>query len=378
MKKEKVENPNAFKLWINRDLLEKIGTAILKIDPEFDHRQFVSIAKKLGDLELKPRVHCVRDQLHKQLPSDFPKALDILMKSLEIGEPKVVELKGFALWPYTEFIQKFGLNDPKISLDALKEITKLFTSEFAIRPFIKAYPKESLRYLLRCSKDKDVHVRRWSSEGSRSRLPWGERLDIFIKDPNLTVPILENLKYDEELYVRKSVSNHLNDLAKDNPAVVLKLLRKWKTETPEKHRKKIDWIIHRSLRTLIKNGHPKALDLIGAKTDIKVQVGKLKINKSGFKLNDRIEFEIEIKSKSKQELSLVVDYIIHYVKSNSRTSPKVFKLKNLSLKAGEKITLKKSHHLKQVTTRSHYSGEHALEIQINGKRYAGTKWRLKA
>ena len=256
---KKAENPNAFKLWINRGVLVKIAESIRQDFPSFDSSIFVGIARELDALELKPRVHRVRDQLRAQLPEDYLKALKILLKAVKRGN-----LDGFDLWPFTEFVQTYGLDHPELSLEALYVLTEKFTGEFAVRPFLKKHPKLTQDFLMKCATDANVHVRRWVSEGTRPRLPWGERLNAFIEQPKTTLPLLEKLKHDSELYVRKSIANHLNDIAKDHPEVVLGVLKKWKSGAPEIHADKIEWIIHRSLRSLIKAGHPGALTLIGA------------------------------------------------------------------------------------------------------------------
>lgn len=366
------ENPNAFKHWINKDLLKKMGDSLRGAYPDFDHRQFLTLAPKLESLELKPRVRLVRDQLHRQLPPDYKTALRILLRSSQDSS-----LRGFDLWPYTEFIQAFGLDHPELSLKALRQLTPLFTGEFAVRPFLKVYPAETIAFLKTCAVNNDPHVRRWASEGSRPRLPWGERLDSFIKDPSPTLPVLEALKYDEELYVRKSVANHLNDIAKDHPELLVGLLKKWKSGTPPAHQAKMDWIIHRSLRTLIKNGHPGALKLAGANPQAKVKISGFKIQKKHFKVNEKIEFGFTMRSLSKKPQKLIVDYIIHHVKANKKTSPKVFKLKSVTLNPGEVLSIVKRHHVKAVTTRKYYSGTHRIEIQINGKSHALANWILE-
>ena len=176
--------------------------------------------------------------------------------------------------------------------------------------------------------------------------------------------------------MRKSVANHLNDIAKDHPKKVIEILSRWKKSAPEEHKDKITWIIRHSLRTLIKAGNPGALKLIGVSTQTKIKSSAIKINQKKFRLGDPIQFEFEIESLSTKPQKLVIDYIIHYVKSNQSTSAKVFKLKTLTLPAKATLTIQKTHALKQVSTRKHYSGEHALEIQINGSIVQSVKWEL--
>ncbi len=365
------ENPNAFKHFINADVVERIADSISSVAKEFPKTKFKNVVKELPPLELKARVLLISQRLHQHLPPHFPQAVDVLLKSL-----KKNSLKGFDLWPYTHYVQTQGTDHLKISLDALRTMTLLFTSEFAVRPFLKIQTEKSLAYLIKCAKDENVHVRRWSSEGSRPRLPWGERLDIFIKQPQLTLPILELLKYDEELYVRKSVANHLNDIAKDNPQVVLKCLARWNQDSPNSHRDKITWITRQALRTLIKKGDTAALKIIGVSHKAQIKVARLKLAKKSIKVGDRLEFAVAIQSQSKKTQKLIVDYVIHHQKSGGKTSPKVFKLKTFDLQPGQSLSITKNHSLKPVTTRKYYLGKHRVEIQINGKIYAGEDWIL--
>jgi 3-methyladenine DNA glycosylase AlkC len=366
------ENEQALKHLFGAELLKRVANSLGSVYPAFDRKHFQGLMPALKPLEMKPRVRLLRDELKKLLPQDYKKALGILVKSGTSGK-----LDGFDLWPYTEFIQTYGLENPEISLDALRELTSVFTSEWAVRPFIKRYPDQTMRYLLKCAGDKNEHIRRWASEGTRPRLPWGERLHDFVRDPKPTLPILEKLKFDPELYVRKSVANHLNDIAKDHPRLVVKVLTKWKKEAGEKHAAKANWIIHRSLRTLIKKGDSGALELIGVSKKTEIKFLEFKIKQKKIKLGERIDFEFEIHSLSKNSQKLVVDYIVHFVKANRSTTPKVFKLKTIDLAAKEKLSIVKSHHFKKITTRDYYSGLHFLEIQINGVAAGKREWKLE-
>jgi len=366
------DNPNAFKLWIDRALLGRMADAIHGVYPKFDRKKFIALAPELDPLELKPRVRLVRDRLQAQLPENYAEALRILMNSTAAGK-----LKGFDLWPYTEFVQLFGIDDPKRSLPALQVLTQLFTSEFAIRPFLIKYPRESLAFLEKCAVHSNVHVRRWASEGSRPLLPWGERLHAYVQDPRPTLALLEVLKHDPELYVRKSVANHLNDIAKHHPEKVIAVLKKWKKASRGEHEKKVEWTIRRALRTLIKNGDPGALGLVGATSKVEIVVSDLKLNRSKFRIGDRLEFAFRIRSRSKKPQTLIIDYKVHFVKANQSTSPKVFKLKTVELSPGEGLEVLKTHPLKKITTRRYHSGIHLLELQINGRAYGKLKWTLK-
>lgn len=366
------DNPNAFKHFINADVVQRIADSIASVAKDFPKSEFKSVVKELPPLELKARVLLLSQRLHQHLPPHFPQAVAVLLKSLNKKS-----LKGFDLWPYTHYVQTQGIEHLEVSLDALRTLTQLFTSEFAVRPFLKIHTNKSLDYLIACAKDENVHVRRWSSEGSRSRLPWGERLDIFIKQPQLTLPILELLKYDEELYVRKSVANHLNDIAKDNPQVVLKCLARWIQNCPKPHYDKIMWITRHALRTLIKNGDAAALKLIGVSDKAQIKVERLRLAKKSIKVGDHLNFDFSIHSQSRKSQKLIIDYVIHHQKAGGKTAPKVFKLKAVDLLPGQSLTITKKHSLKPVTTRKYYLGKHRVEIQINGKIYAGADWALR-
>jgi 3-methyladenine DNA glycosylase AlkC len=355
-------NPNAFKHLFGKELLDRMSKSLQKVYPKFDRKYFLSLSQKLEPLEMKPRVQYIREELRNLLPQNYSQALKILLKSTQEGK-----LESFDLWPYSDFIQTYGLEDLDLSLQALRKLTPLFSSEFAIRPFLKQHPKKTLQFLLECAKDENVHIRRWASEGTRPRLPWGERLHDFIQDPNLTLDILEELKFDSELYVRKSVSNHLNDITKDHPKRVIQLLTRWKKMGGSKNGKHVEWIAHRALRTLIKQGHPKALQFFGVSCDAKVKIKGFKLNQERFQEGERIDFEFKIHSLSDEPQNIVVDYIIHYMKANQTTSPKVFKLKKATLPSSGILHFTKSHHLKKVTTRVHYEGIHRIEIQVNGR-----------
>jgi len=365
-------NPRAFKHFFGKELLKRMSDAISRVYLPWDPKPFLALITELETLEMKPRVRCLRDELRRQLPEDYVQARRILLESARGGT-----LNGFDLWPYSEFVQTYGLEDLKLSLDALRELTPLFSSEFAVRPYLKRYPAETLRYLEKCARDKNVDLRRWASEGTRPRLPWGERLQEFVEDPSPSFPILELLKFDSELYVRKSVSNHLNDIAKDHPQRVIRLLTSWDKSagTPD-DKLNVEWIIRRALRTLIKDGHPEALKLIGVSRDAKFKLSGLKLNQGKFRLGEKIEFGFKIRSLSHREQKLVVDYIVHFVRANQRTSPKVFKLKTVVLRAGGEVIISKSHSLREVTTRAHYPGVHFLEIQVNGRGVGRVKWEL--
>jgi 3-methyladenine DNA glycosylase AlkC len=373
--KKKATEESAFKNWINKDLVQRIAEHIQKHYADFDVASFVNLSEKLPSLEMKPRVRLIRDELKAHLPSDYKKSLAILLKAVSSPKKGVEELSGFDLWPVTEFIQVHGLENLEESLAALHELTQRFTGEFAVRPFLIHKEKATLKILTKWVTDKNVHVRRLVSEGSRPRLPWGEQLKHFIKDPTATVELLEKLKYDDELYVRKSVANHLNDISKDHPALAVKIAARWKKEAPAKHQAKIDWIVKHALRGLLKKGDPAALKILGYETSAKVSLKKLKVHSDVVKVGGHLEFSFELHSPT--AANVMIDYIIHHKKAHGHTTPKVFKLTSKKMKAKEKLHLIKKHSFKLVTTRVYYPGEHVIEIMVNGKKLGKVPFQLK-
>lgn len=367
------DNPNAFKNFINADVVKKIALGISESYSSFDKKNFLKLTKELPPLELKQRVLLIAKNLKEYLPESYPESLSILLKAM-----KKADLKGFELWPFSEYISQFGVEHFDESMSGMYQLTQRFTSEWAIRPFFVKDHKRVLKQFLQWTSDESYHVRRWVSEGSRPLLPWGQKLNLFIKEPHHTLALLHKLKFDEELYVRKSVANHLNDISKHHPDVVIKTLSQWQKEAGKDHQEKIDWITRHALRTLIKKGHPGALKLMGVKGNAQVKISAIALNKKSYKLNDVLEFSFTLESSSKSEQKIIIDYGIDFQKANGKKGLKMFKLKTISLKANEKIVVNKRHSLKPITTMKYYSGIHHLSIQINGQVLKKTDWNFKA
>ena len=368
-----MEKESAFKNFINKNVVLNISKEIQKVYPEFKVKKFNKVATELAPLEFRARAMIISDYLKMTLPQDYPQALKILVKVLKNNQ-----LSGFTLWAFSEFISQHGLDNFDESMQAMYELTRHFTSEFAVRPYFAKDHKKVLDYFHNWAFDENVHVRRWVSEGSRPLLPWGLRLHVFKERPQLSVALLEHLKFDDELYVRKSVANHLNDIAKFNPSLVIKTLLAWQKSCPKAHADKINWIKKQALRTLIKKGHPEALKLIGASSKVDVELKNFKTSQSNYKLKDKLSFNFSIQSKSKKTQNLVVDYVIYFVKSNGSLSAKVYKLKSFDLKPKQTLNLQKNHSLKPITTMTYYSGVHFVALKINGKESAKIKWHFNA
>ncbi len=144
-KNSEIENENSRTLKNFYDLayLKRLGKSISKVHPTFKPKELTNLCSEMLELEMKERVHLIRDHLADTLPKDFHLAVEILIKAT-----KDTILSGFDLWPFTEFVQTYGIDHPEISLDSLKYFTRLFTSEFAIRPFIIKYPELIILFTL--------------------------------------------------------------------------------------------------------------------------------------------------------------------------------------------------------------------------------------
>lgn len=249
------------KYYFDKELAGLMAGKIEPVYPKFQSKSFIkTIADSVDEAELKSRVEIIADALHDFLPGGYKKSVAILLRILgpenekETGMFKV----GYWLMPVAFFVEKYGRDDFKTSIDAIYEITKRHTGEYAVRPFLERYPRKMLSVMMNWSIDKNFHVRRLACEGVRPRLPWAKKMEQFISDPTPILPILENLKEDESLYVRKSVANNLNDILKDNYEIAMRLLKNWSKSNSQKTK----WIIKHALRKEIKKKNPEALKLI--------------------------------------------------------------------------------------------------------------------
>ena len=349
---------------LSKHAVQRISNALKECSPEFNEKAFQKAAlKELDQLELKARVQHVIEALHSHLPNDFVHTYKIFKKIPKHWSTPNPEdsLSGFAAWPLIDYIGVYGIQTPEKSLDLLARMTHMFSSEFAIRPFFQNHSQRTLSQALEWTQSDNDHIRRLASEGCRPRLPWGQQLKDFIKDPKPILPILEKLKEDESAYVRKSVANNLNDISKDNPDFAIKTCRKW----AKKNHKHTNWIIKHALRTLIKTGDPRVFPLLGFEDKPKVKINNFYLSCKAIKIGDEIQFEFDLIAKNKAQ-KLVVDYAVHFVKANGTTSAKVFKLKELTLKKEETLLINKKHSFKLITTRKYHVGEHYIAIHVNG------------
>jgi len=364
------ENKEKFSLkdeLFNALKVEKIANEIKVVYSSFDADTFTDeVLALFPELELKERMYHMRDMFKKYLPSDYVEATNILLEALpkELDTNKYDDDFGdFIYAPYSEFVVGYGCCDEHLdfSFQALREMTKRFSVEYAIRDFINHYPQETLTMLGKCALSSNYHERRLASEGLRIKLPWAKKISLDYHD---AMQPLEKLYYDKTRYVTRSVANHLNDISKIDAPLVTETLKRWES-TGRQEAKEMEYIINHSLRTLVKQGNEKALALLGYAKHPDIVVGELKLLSSSIKVGEALVFEVGIEAK--EDVKLMVDYLMHFQTKRGTLSAKVHKLKKFELQKGESVTLQKKHPFKaNMTTRTLYSGEHKIELQING------------
>lgn len=338
--------------------------------PEFDTARFVDLATRdMPQLELMQRATQIRDALVATLPVDFEQAAAVLSASLpQSGRPGVT---GWALLPVSQFVSQKGLGHFDLSLALLKQLTPHFTAEFGIRPFILAEQDRALETIGKWTADANHHVRRLASEGTRPRLPWAIRLPALMRDPQPILPILTALLDDPEEYVRRSVANSLNDIAKDHPDLVAAFVGEHiAAASPERRQ-----LLRHASRTLLKKGHAAALSNFGF-APLSGIGATVEMQTQHVDFGNALAFVLTIANTAASPQQVMIDYAIHHRKANGSLAPKVFKWKSLVLAPGETATMTRKHAMRAITTRQYYPGSHRLDILVNGAVLAGGDFQL--
>ncbi len=349
--------PELLKNIYTRQLLENLADAFVKVYANFDKQAFIQeiMDGHWAERELKARMRHITQMLHRQLPANFSEALSVLKQVAP-------QFSGFQYMFFPDYIELYGLSDVDLSVPALELFTQYSSAEFAVRPFIKQYSQHMMQQMLTWTHHSNHHVRRLASEGCRPRLPWAMALPAFKKDPSPILPILEVLKTDESLYVRKSVANNLNDIAKDHPQTVLAVVASWQNIHPH-----TDWIIRHGCRGLLKRGNLQALAAFGLEQEVSVQISNFALSAAQVEIGGSLAFSFMLSLVNLEQAKLRVEFRIDYVKANGKTSQKIFKISEAGYKKGVVYHFAKKHAFRQLTTRKHYPGKHTLSIIVNGK-----------
>ncbi|MDF3128149.1 DNA alkylation repair protein [Kiritimatiellaeota bacterium B1221] len=352
-----------FKDWFDQEAAQRLALQIASVYKGFNQISFIKQADhQLSSLEMNARVHQFSQALADHLPADKQQALEILTDSLpEIlpGTDQVTD--GWLQWPVGKFIADYGLPHFDTAMTAMVALTQRFSSEFAVRPFVETFPDETIAQLSSLTSHPSPHVRRWCSEGTRPLLPWGKKLTALVDDPSPVWPILEALKDDPEPYVQKSVANHLNDISKHHPNLVIDRCRQWlKQDTANRK-----WIVRHALRTLIKAGNPDALALIGYFPAKKIKVN-FRVTPAKIRIGEHTFLKLEVHNQNPGRQKLLIDYAVTYVRQKGKTGRKVFKWTTLELLPQEKRNLQKAHAMKVTSIRALYPGVHQVDVLVNG------------
>ncbi len=361
--------PEPFKDYFNQKMIEDMAALFARIDKNFDRSRFLSLAlDRLHRLELKARVRSIMEALSATLPTDFDSFSEVVLASLHPSLDPEKDgctfgpdgLVGFSAWPVIDLIAERGHDVPEKALPLLKEATRCFSAEFAIRPFLNDYSDLTLSVINGWVDDPNRHVRRLVSEGTRPRLPWGMRLQEFIEDPAPIIPFLKALRDDPEEYVRRSVANSLNDIAKDHPDLVIDIAKEWMEGADEKRKR----LLRHACRTLLKQGNDKAMQVFGYDAVPGLNCD-LNVHTPIVNYGDKLSFSIEL-SGGEPGQQVMVDYAVHFVKARGKTLAKVFKWKDRGLDKNGALKADKEHAIVPITTRKYYPGQHSLEILVNG------------
>lgn len=349
------------KFMYNQSLLANFATILQRVYSSFDQNRF--LRRVFDDVweqrELKDRMHHVADCLQKELPQDYAEAIAILSKVAP-------ECRGFPYMFFPDFVERHGLAHEEESLQALELFTQYSSSEFAIRPFIVQNTEGVIARMIAWAEHENEHIRRLASEGCRPRLPWAMALPAFQRDPSPILPILEILKQDESEYVRRSVANNLNDIAKDHPDLIIRIASAWKGSNAH-----TDWIVKHGCRTLFKRGNSAALELWGFQASDALQVKNFRLLQDTLSIGETLDYTFDVISEANTPQNVRIDLAVDYVKAKGSTSRKVFKLSEKELGAGVH-TFQKRLRFQDLTTRRHYPGKHRLVVVLNGVEAAET------
>jgi 3-methyladenine DNA glycosylase AlkC len=379
-----------------RALGERVAASAGRQRVTFERASFVRDATRgLEALELLDRGRHVARALRAHLPREVPRALALAVGALGSGEPgpdeqgpspssqspsRDEEGSVFRWLPLSALIEAIGdeaLAAPEAFDDASFEaclsachaLTQRFTAEFCVRPFLQLREAATLARLAQWTGAPSEHVRRLCSEGTRTRLPWGRRLDAFIARPAPVLALLEQLKDDESEYVRRSVANNLNDLAKDHSALVIETCERWWRDGSVARRK----LVTHALRTLVKRGDARALALLGmdvehthAHLEVRGHVAPRRVAIGG-----SARVSITASNRDARDARVVIDLVVHYVKKGpagaAKTSAKVFKGKTLTVPAHESVSFERTVAFVDRSIRTHEPGLHRIEAKANGK-----------
>lgn len=374
----------SFKNMFNEQFFDNFTQDLKLVINDFDVDDFISqiMDNEWKGKEFKQRIAHITRVLKKFLPADYKEAIAKILELLDcvahtLPDFSIIDDEKFGLLTLDyglildNYVEQYGLDDYETSIKAIEKITQFTTCEFVTHPFILKYPNKMMAQMLAWSKHEHWGVRRLASEGCRPRLPWAMTLPNLKKDPSPIIPILENLKNDPARFVRLSVANNLNDIAKDNPELVILLAKKWYGESAE-----VDWVVKHGCRTLLKQGNSEAMEIFGLGDVKDLFIENIQVSTPKVKVGDFLEFSFNLLNNSKKKTKVRLEYGLYYQKENGTLSKKVCKISEKEY-AGNSVTkISRKHSFRVVTTRKFHLGLHQVTIIVNGNEFEKNDFEL--
>ncbi|GHH40181.1 DNA alkylation repair protein [Lentzea cavernae] len=339
-------------------------TSLRTARPEAGLSRLRDAENALAPLALRERSDLLRDALLGDLPGDYAS----FARTVRAAADESPSFTGWMIWPVTSAVAAKAISEGGVdafddALALLAELTGRLTSEFALRALLNADLGRALGVIEGWTRSDSEHVRRLASEGTRPLLPWAIRVPGVLTDPGTTLPILDALHRDDSEYVRRSVANHLNDISRRHPDVVVATAAGWMAE-PDVNTARL---VRHGLRTLVKQGHPGALGLLGFSSVSLDVVGPL-LSTDTVTIGETLSFTGSVRNLDREPARLVIDYVVHHRKANGTLTGKTFKLTTRTVEPGETYELSRDHSFRVITTRRYHPGQHAVELQVNGVR----------
>ncbi len=348
------------------DVANTLTRSIRNVLPDMPLTELSAAPESFDGLGLRERADLLRDALLADVPGDYATLAQVIRSAAH--DPGFT---GWLIWPVTGAVAVRATAggtdaaDTDASFDdamaLLAELTGRLTAEFAIRTLLRHDLDRALDIVREWTASPDEHVRRLASEGTRAYLPWAVRVPALISRPGATIGILDALYRDDSEYVRRSVANHLNDLSRDSPDLVVETARRWLNAPAPTTQA----LVRHALRTLIKRGDPQALALLGF-APATVEIEGPVLTEKHVPWGAEVGFTAVIRNTASESARLAVDYVVHHRRANGALSTKVFKLATADLAPGAELTVDRRHSFRAITTRRYYPGEHALALQVNG------------
>ena len=350
----------------NETSVRELARAVKAAYPRFDDRAFQKDAlTAFPQLELKQRISHLAKTLQAFLPKRFDRTVSVLRKALPPPLDPTLQDDDFGVFIWVvpgELIADIGCREDRVavSLEFLREATMRFSSEGAIRPFLNAFPEQTMAAVRKWAKDDNYHVRRLASEGIRPLLPWAPRADVPFDE---IVAVLDELHADPTRYVTRSVANTLNDIAKLEPKRVVDALSKWR-DLGRQSPAELKWMTRHALRTLTGRGDPQALRLLGYTNRPQFTLQRHDATTKVI-VGEEFRWSASLLAEAKQRWLITMNIL--FLKANGKHSAKVFRLKDLAVAKGEVVEFEKRQPFKPLTTRTLYPGVHHAELLVNGQ-----------